>query len=674
MDFRKYIIPAILFFCTFLTYLHNLSHSVYGGDVGDLVTAAFVGGVAHPPGYPLFTLIGFLLTRLHFLYPPAYAMGLISVFSGAAGILLFFLTVRMLTKSTVISLVSSFILAFSYFFWFYNEIAEVFSLNNFFFILLMYLIVRISQTKSINLLPLFCFTLGLSLTNHQTIVLTVPSLFLLLAPLLWKSFKKKQLTIKTVLFCIIAGILGFSVYGYVFIASSHHPILNWDNVKDIPSLLHLILRKDYGTFSAGEFAVQPSLLQRFVIAKTYLAQLLFQLTIPVIVCSILGLFYLLKKKRLLAGSLLLGFILTGPLFIGYAGFPLTGNFYFGVNERFFILSTIFLLYFFPFGLVLLTTLFKKITRISPVALQAVFFIIPIMLFTLNFPKTDLSQVYVGDTYAEDLLQSLPKNSIVFLAGDTIIFNVWYANYTLGVRPDVHVLNIAGNIGSPYYKTLLTNYKKKHPSASEKQAVIGMVNNLPTNGTVFSVESLDFSNDKLKDWIPYGLVLQLIRKDAMPTEEMYTHTTDAVWSHMHIPDAAHETLATRNLTIADIPNSYANAMLLTGNFYLSQYHDVKKAKAWYDRAAKAVPTYDKTFSSLAVWYLANGDCSNAAANAQKSLALNPLGGINYFILYSTYHDCAHDQIKAQSTAEAFEKQFQIPFVKSYSTFSNNKTSL
>lgn len=297
-----------------------------------------------------------------------------------------------------------------------------------------------------------------------------------------------------------------------------------------------------------------------------------------------------------------------------------------------------------------------------------------MLFSLNFPKTNLSQVYVGDTYAEDLLQSMPKNSLVFLAGDTIIFNVWYANYALGVRSDVHVLNIAGNIGSPYYTTLLTGYKKSHPSVSDKQAVMGMVDNLPTNGTVFSVESLGFSHPNTRDWIPYGLLLQLVKKDTMPSENTFTRMTDTVWSHMHIPDPAYETLATRNLTIADIPNSYANAMLLTGNYYLSQYHDPAKAKEWYDRAAKAAPGYDKTFSSLAVWYLADDNCTEAAANAQKSLTLNPLAGINYYILYSTYHDCAHDTKKAKEVAKTFEKQFQIPFLKSYSAFSNNNKSL
>ena len=51
---------------------------------GELVTAAFILGVPHPPGYPLWTLLGFLWS--HGIVPfgnPAWRIGLMSVFTGA---------------------------------------------------------------------------------------------------------------------------------------------------------------------------------------------------------------------------------------------------------------------------------------------------------------------------------------------------------------------------------------------------------------------------------------------------------------------------------------------------------------------------------------------------------------------------------------------------------------
>jgi hypothetical protein len=38
------------------TYVATASRYVLGGDTGEFVTVAFDGGVAHPPGYPLYIL------------------------------------------------------------------------------------------------------------------------------------------------------------------------------------------------------------------------------------------------------------------------------------------------------------------------------------------------------------------------------------------------------------------------------------------------------------------------------------------------------------------------------------------------------------------------------------------------------------------------------------------
>src|SRR5437588_516850 len=46
----------------FAVYLRTLAPSVPPGDSPDLITAAVVLGVPHPPGYPLFTILGHLFS------------------------------------------------------------------------------------------------------------------------------------------------------------------------------------------------------------------------------------------------------------------------------------------------------------------------------------------------------------------------------------------------------------------------------------------------------------------------------------------------------------------------------------------------------------------------------------------------------------------------------------
>src|SRR5262249_50248410 len=47
-------------------YLLTASPGLATGDSGELIAAAWTLGVAHPPGYPLYTALGFLITHLSF--------------------------------------------------------------------------------------------------------------------------------------------------------------------------------------------------------------------------------------------------------------------------------------------------------------------------------------------------------------------------------------------------------------------------------------------------------------------------------------------------------------------------------------------------------------------------------------------------------------------------------
>ena len=53
------VTAAILYFLT-------AARDIVVGDTPELITAAVTLGVAHPPGYPLFTMLGHLFTLLPF--------------------------------------------------------------------------------------------------------------------------------------------------------------------------------------------------------------------------------------------------------------------------------------------------------------------------------------------------------------------------------------------------------------------------------------------------------------------------------------------------------------------------------------------------------------------------------------------------------------------------------
>ncbi len=654
------LIPFFLLFFLLVLYIHNLSRDIYGGDIGDLVTAASVAGVPHAPGYPLFTFLGFLVTRFQGLATPAFLVGLISACAGALGILFLFLLIKRLTKNTMVSVISSLILAFSYWFWLYSELAEVFILNSFFAILLLYLSLRIRETPSTKLFLLFSFVLGLSLTHHQTITLIFPTLLLIVLKQLKILWKDKRL----LLGCFVAGLVGLSVYLYVPIAASHNPIINTNSVHDLDSFLHLVLRKDYGTFNAGPF-VSSIPMERMIALKVYLFDVVSQLTFPVILLSIIGIGALYKKDQWLCISFLTGFLITGPIFTTYAGFPLSNAFLIGVSERFYILSTIFIIIFFPFGLLYLTQKLGSFfhNKYYTLWFQAIFLLIPCLLFFYNFPKTDLSQIHIGDNLGYDLLKSLPQNAVLLIEGDTGVYNTWYIHYAKGYRKDIDVVNINNFVGNSYFRSQVDRYKKvvRNGSTADRMAII--ITKINQNRPVFSHIKIQTKNYPLP-WIPYGLVYKLLLPNQKPpSEPEFTLMTHTVWNSIQTPyKSLRNKSAFGNITISDIPPYYSDALLVTGSYFLSTYHNDSMAQEFFTKAMDVDPAYYKNYEVWGGYYLSNHQCNPAAKYFIKTIELRPYEKIAYFLLYSAYHECSHNNTASKQVVVEYQKYFNDSFFK------------
>ncbi len=83
-DRRSLAGAGVVGLIAFVVYALTVERTVPTGDGGELIAAAYVLGVAHPPGYPLYTLLGHLATML----PggsPALRMNLMSGLLDAPG-------------------------------------------------------------------------------------------------------------------------------------------------------------------------------------------------------------------------------------------------------------------------------------------------------------------------------------------------------------------------------------------------------------------------------------------------------------------------------------------------------------------------------------------------------------------------------------------------------------
>ena len=80
---------------SFVVYLRTLAPTVGFIDSGELAAVACTLGIAHPTGYPLFTLLGWMFSRLPTAAEEIVRLNMMAALFCAAGIVFFFHFLRL---------------------------------------------------------------------------------------------------------------------------------------------------------------------------------------------------------------------------------------------------------------------------------------------------------------------------------------------------------------------------------------------------------------------------------------------------------------------------------------------------------------------------------------------------------------------------------------------------
>src|SRR4030042_344874 len=194
------------------------------GDSGDLVTAAATFGVPHPPGYPLYTFLGWLLHYLPFS-TVAWRVTLLSSLPHAVVIGFVYFFVRSVTRKPIAALFASMAMVGNYLVFLYSVTPEVFALFDLFVVLVLYLTWRWVESGKYRYVYYGSFVLGLALTHHQLIIFLFPVFLYAL------FLTRKRLASLPSRFYLRIGLfflLGLLPYLYIVAASRGPFIINWD--------------------------------------------------------------------------------------------------------------------------------------------------------------------------------------------------------------------------------------------------------------------------------------------------------------------------------------------------------------------------------------------------------------------------------------------------------------
>jgi len=519
-----YLAAAVVALVALAVYVTTLPPTVTGEDSGELITAAYSLGIAHPPGYPLWCMLGHLFCWLP-LGTVAWRVALMSAVFGAGTAALLCLLVIRLTQNRFAGAVAGLALAFSAEFWSQSVIAEVYSLNALLVMACVLILIVWMQSRTPRLLYVFALVYGLGLCNHHTMHFLGPlfAAFILMVHgrpwLHWRTYA---------LMLLIASATWGLVHLYLPIRSSANPAMDWGNPETWEAFKNVVLRGQY----AGSTDAMPRSLDRFgQQTLTFLKLYSNQFTLWLSWLPLAGLYPLWKR-----GGRIFGLIAGLCVYLAL-GIIVVVNFDMDpqtvwVNGVFFIPCYIMAAVLIGMAVDGLANMRLKQMSLRTVSM-AVCAGVALIPLTAHYYENNKSNYYFAYDYAVNTLNALEKDAIYFPAGDHSIFPLIYMQSVEGMRPDVRFGIKYGYVEPDLLADMpVPQQAYMSPKQFQLMAEAWIVENL--NRPCYFVINRPFPTLPGKKLIADGLVCKVIDDDAQPPQidpfEQY------VWHSLNAEDA------------------------------------------------------------------------------------------------------------------------------------------
>jgi hypothetical protein len=453
-DARSWGLAVAIVLLAGVLYFLTAARDIVVGDTPELITAAVSLGVAHPPGYPLFTMLGHLFSLIPF-GPIPFRVNLLAVTCGALTTGVVYFTAFRLTGSRFAAVIAALLLAVNPTFWAWSLVSEVFQLNNLLAALLIYfLVVWQERPEQISWLIASSFVAGLALTNHHTIVLLGPAICLVL----WQRRAVLLARPAVIAWCLVAFLLGLGPYFYVPWASAHHPAYNWGNVSSFRDLVELITRKSYGgrrlVATSGYGGGSPfARIVALGISFGPIAALLIALAA----------IQAYRSRRWYFWFSIIAFVFAGPFFIWISNLNIaTAPSALFVLQRFFLLSLVVLAPLVAFGILFIAELIAStvpVLRNAALPMVAILGLIAVgTTVTTRYRQLDQSHNSVARFFGEDVFATAEPGSILLGTGDGLVLPLIYLQTVEGVGQHVTLIAFPLLYADWYVRQL----RERHP--------------------------------------------------------------------------------------------------------------------------------------------------------------------------------------------------------------------
>ncbi len=432
--------PGALFVLLTGLYIATMPEHATLEDSGVLITVAEFAGIAHPPGYPLYTMLGKLFTLLPF-GTIAVRVQLLSAVAGALACVCVYFCCLVLSRQRIPAFFAALFYGVSGLLWRQSLIAEVYTLHALFVFLLLYLALRLHQEFSRRDLYLFTLTFALGLSHHWPLLLLNSMLFLPLFLVMAMTHRPRLSSCLAVApKLILLMLLGLSSYLYLVIRSSFDPYITAFGPVTLADLPDYVLRQRY---AATDVSPTASLTDSLLFVLHFLRECLREMGVVSALAVGVGLAWaVVHEKRSIVVTLLAGFCASPLLLLLFLKFDydmLRRDAYMFYQAVPFGICAIFLHY-------CLTAapraLPDKLRRTVPAFAGALFCV---TTFAANVDRNDMRNNTFAFDYARTVLEALPKGAALFLHVDQDLGPLSYARYGARVREDVRLYSQHGHL-------------------------------------------------------------------------------------------------------------------------------------------------------------------------------------------------------------------------------------
>ena len=439
--------PLVVWLVSMLIYGLTLAPTVTGEDSGELIAAAYGTGVAHPSGYPLWTILATLSIKLLPFGAVAWRVNLLSaVLAALAAAVLCRILQRFLALKPLMAVSAALCFASGRHLWSQAVIAEVYTLHVLLFCLVLYFTMAWLQTVRNRDLYMVALLAGLALANHHVAVLLGPVLLATVLARRARIFISPRVIILSLVFLMV----GLLPYLYLPVAAHDNPYLNWGDPDTWEAFVRHVLRQQYGDESMHAARTPHRLLGHLGVLWSWNVEQYTLAAVPLIIAGVVHLAR--RQKQLFYLSLALFAVHT----VGLMGLM---NFNFQRQELFcarvfqlpaYVISALWLAVGAQQIAVQLAAYLpgRRLAIVLPEALLAILWSI---ILLSNFNANNMRHYYYAYDHAGNILDSLEPNALILPSGDHNTFPVIYRHYVEGLRPDIVIGDKYGYIEYGLYQ-------------------------------------------------------------------------------------------------------------------------------------------------------------------------------------------------------------------------------